>query len=107
MSRIIRRFPVIPIIQPLEWCTWVVDAARGVFVSQERSPTHGQVSHRSFIAPIAKARCAIGAQVQGREGAAGHGSRDRTIAMPMATVMCMPNVRPYPALQPPNVTSTK
>jgi hypothetical protein len=27
--------------------------------------------------------------------------------MPMATVMCMPNVRPFPALQPPNLTYTR
>jgi hypothetical protein len=57
-------------------------------------------------APIADARCTIGAQVRGRRSAEGHNSRDRTKAMPMATVMCMPNSQLSPAMQRPSMTYT-
>jgi hypothetical protein len=96
-----------PMNPRLEHSTWIVVAAGGDRHMTSRDARSMVMSHNeAFERRSPGHRCAMSAHVRGRRGAEGHGSRDRTIAMPMATVMCMPKLRPSPAPQPPSVLYT-
>jgi hypothetical protein len=106
----LRRSSVIHARQRLDGDTCPVDTVRGdwyITTSGVKaiSAYNKKASSRQSLmhdAPLSH-RC-LGARVRGHWES--H-SRGHTIAMPMATVMCMPNVRLSPAIQPSRVTCTR
>jgi hypothetical protein len=52
---------------------------------------------RLTMALITNVRYANGANVQGGRGAEGHDRRERTLAVPLATAMVVPSLRPFHA----------